>query len=64
MRYVSALALVLLARRAGHPVTQEIALSVKGDKVECAINNKVVVLKSRRTSSQKAENDLVRGSLP
>lgn len=24
------------------PVTQEIALSVKGDKVECAINNKVV----------------------
>src|SRR6185369_13423840 len=26
----------------GQPVTQEIALSVKGDKVECAINNKVV----------------------
>jgi hypothetical protein len=26
----------------GEPVTQEIALSVKGDKVECAINNKVV----------------------
>jgi hypothetical protein len=48
----------------GQPVTQEIAYSVKGDKVECAINNKVVVLKSRRTSSQKAENDLVRGSLP
>ena len=24
------------------PVTQEIAVSVKGDKVECAINNKVV----------------------
>src|ERR1700687_706830 len=27
----------------GEPVTQEIAISVKGDKVECAINNKVVV---------------------
>ena len=26
----------------GQPVTQEIAISVKGDKVECAINNKVV----------------------
>ncbi|HEX6715762.1 MAG TPA: hypothetical protein VF088_01550 [Pyrinomonadaceae bacterium] len=26
----------------GQPVTQEIALSVKGDKIECAINNKVV----------------------
>jgi hypothetical protein len=26
----------------GESVTQEIALSVKGDKVECAINNKVV----------------------
>jgi hypothetical protein len=26
----------------GEPVTQEIALSVKGDKVECAINQKVV----------------------
>ena len=26
----------------GQPVTQQIALSVKGDKVECAINNKVV----------------------
>jgi len=26
----------------GEPVTQEIAMSVKGEKVECAINNKVV----------------------
>jgi len=26
----------------GSPVTQEIALSVKGDKVECAINGTVV----------------------
>ena len=26
----------------GEPVTQEIAMSVRGDKVECAINNKVV----------------------
>lgn len=26
----------------GEPVTQEIAISVKGDKVECAINKKVV----------------------
>ena len=26
----------------GEPVTQEIALSVKGEKVECSINNKVV----------------------
>src|ERR1044072_4233832 len=30
------------AAGAGQPVTQEIAISVKGDKVECAINNKVV----------------------
>ena len=30
------------AAGAGEPVTQEIAISVKGDKVECAINNKVV----------------------
>ena len=30
------------AAGAGEPVTQEIALSVKGSKVECAINNKVV----------------------
>jgi hypothetical protein len=26
----------------GEPVTQEIAISVKGERVECAINNKVV----------------------
>jgi len=26
----------------GQPVTQEIAISVKGDKVDCSINNKVV----------------------
>jgi hypothetical protein len=26
----------------GEPVTQEIAMTVRGDKVECAINNKVV----------------------
>jgi hypothetical protein len=26
----------------GEPVTQEIAVSVKGDKIECSINNKVV----------------------
>ena len=30
------------AAAVGEPVTQEIAMSVKGDKVECAINNKVV----------------------
>ena len=30
------------AAAVGEPVTQEIALSVKGDKVECSINNKVV----------------------
>ena len=30
------------AAAVGEPVTQEIALSVKGDKVECAINSKVV----------------------
>lgn len=30
------------AAGAGQSVTQEIAVSVKGDKVECAINNKVV----------------------
>ena len=30
------------AAAVGEPVTQEIALSVKGDKIECAINNKVV----------------------
>jgi hypothetical protein len=26
----------------GEPVTQEIAISVRGEKVECSINNKVV----------------------
>jgi hypothetical protein len=26
----------------GQPVTQEVALSVKGDKVECAVNGTVV----------------------
>ncbi|HEU0253196.1 MAG TPA: hypothetical protein VFR12_09215 [Pyrinomonadaceae bacterium] len=30
------------AEGVGQPVTQEIAMSVKGDKVECSINNKVV----------------------
>jgi hypothetical protein len=30
------------AAAVGEPVTQEIAMSVKGGKVECAINNKVV----------------------
>ncbi len=35
-------AAVAKAAGAGEPVTQEIALSVKGDKVECAINGKVV----------------------
>ena len=30
------------AAAVGEPVTQEIAISVKGDKVECAINNKLV----------------------
>jgi hypothetical protein len=30
------------AAAVGEPVTQEIAMSVKGDKVECSINNKVV----------------------
>jgi len=30
------------AAAVGEPVTQEIALSVRGDKVECSINNKVV----------------------
>src|SRR5437016_7099902 len=30
------------AAAVGEPVTQEIAISVKGNKVECAINNKVV----------------------
>ena len=31
----------------GQPVTQEIAISVKGDKVECSINNKVVASYSK-----------------
>jgi hypothetical protein len=30
------------AAAVGSPVTQEIALSVKGDKVECSVNGKVV----------------------
>jgi hypothetical protein len=30
------------AAAVGEPVTQEIAISVRGDKVECSINNKVV----------------------
>jgi len=38
----SADAAVNKAAGVGEPVTQEIAISVKGDKVECAINNKVV----------------------
>src|SRR3984893_10113942 len=33
----------------GEPVTQEIAISVKGDKVECAINNKVVASYDKST---------------
>jgi hypothetical protein len=33
----------------GEPVTQEIALSVKGDKVECSINNKVVASYDKAT---------------
>src|SRR5438105_9267343 len=33
----------------GEPVTQEIALSVKGDKVECSINNKVVASYDKST---------------
>jgi hypothetical protein len=35
-------AAVAKAAAAGEPVTQEIAVSVKGDKVECAINGTVV----------------------
>ncbi|HLA11702.1 MAG TPA: hypothetical protein VJ023_14030 [Pyrinomonadaceae bacterium] len=33
----------------GEPVTQEIAISVKGDKVECAINKKVVASYDKAT---------------
>ena len=33
----------------GQPVTQEIAISVKGDKVQCAINNKVVASYDKTT---------------
>src|SRR5436190_24085476 len=33
----------------GEPVTQEIAVSVKGDKVECSINNKVVASYDKAT---------------
>jgi hypothetical protein len=35
-------AAIAKAAAPGEPVTQEIALSVKGDKVECAINGTVV----------------------
>ena len=35
-------AAIHVAAGKGQPVTQEIAMSVKGDKVECSINNKVV----------------------
>src|SRR4029079_15824312 len=35
-------AAVSKAAGVGEPVTQEIAMSVKGGKVECSINNKVV----------------------
>jgi hypothetical protein len=35
-------AAVKTAANAGEPVTQEIAMSVKGDKVECAVNGTVV----------------------
>ncbi|MEO8433886.1 MAG: hypothetical protein ABI596_03255 [Pyrinomonadaceae bacterium] len=42
----------------GEPVTQEIAVTVKGDKVECAINNKVVASydKSALVSSGKLKS--------
>src|SRR5436853_213958 len=33
----------------GEPVTQEIAISVRGDKVECSINNKVVASYDKST---------------
>src|SRR5947207_11028069 len=37
------------AAAVGQPVTQEIALSVRGDKVECSINNKVVASYDKST---------------
>ena len=37
------------AAAVGEPVTQEIALSVRGDKVECSINNKVVASYDKST---------------
>jgi hypothetical protein len=37
------------AAAVGEPVTQEIAISVKGDKVECSINNKVVASYDKST---------------
>ncbi len=33
----------------GEPVTQEIAISVRGEKVECAINNKIVASYDKST---------------
>ena len=37
------------AAAVGEPVTQQISLSVKGDKVECSINNKVVASYDKAT---------------
>src|SRR5436853_1582524 len=37
------------AAAVGEPVTQEIAISVRGDKVECSINNKVVASYDKST---------------
>src|SRR5437868_10746425 len=45
----SADAAVNKAAAVGEPVTQEIALSVRGDKVECSINNKVVASYDKST---------------
>jgi hypothetical protein len=44
--------------RVGQPVTQEIALSVKGDRVECVINGTVVAsyAKSELVTAGKLES--------
>ena len=47
-------AAVAKAAGPGEPVTQEIAVSVKGDKVECSINGTVVGSYDKATSSRRA----------
>ena len=45
------------------PVTQEIAISVKGDKVECSINNKVVASYDKASAGYRRQTQINRRRL-